>query len=56
MKAKILKAIRGGNHKTREIIANIGAELKYREFCKAMAELLSEGKVILTEVGYNLSK
>lgn len=56
MKAKIIKAIKNGNHKTRDIIPAIGAELRYREFCKAIFYLQAEGKIVATSNGYEISK
>lgn len=45
LKRRILKGIKGGNHKTQYIIEYCKAELFYSNFCKAIAELQCEGVI-----------
>ena len=56
LKSRILKAIKAGNNETKYIIESCGAELFYCNFCKALAELQCEDKVIYKEgLGYYLA-
>lgn len=45
LKRGIIKAIKAGNNKTTFIIEACKAEMFYRDFCKALAELQIEGKI-----------
>ena len=56
LKKRIVRAIKAGNNETRYIIESCKAELDYWNFCKAMAELQSEGVVVFkTDLGYYLA-
>ena len=55
LKKEVFNAIKKGNNTTRMIIAYCDAELRYREFCKALAELQIEGKIIYNANGYVLA-
>lgn len=56
LKERIVKAIKAGNYKTQPIIEHCNAELYYRNFCKAIAELQCEGVVTYKSGdGYYLS-
>lgn len=56
LKSRIIKAIKAGNNHTKYIIESCGAELSYFNFCKAIAELQYEDKVIYKEgLGYYLA-
>lgn len=46
LKKRIVRAIKSGNNKSHNIIEACDAELWYSNFCKAIAELQVEGKVI----------
>lgn len=55
LKKRILQAIKAGNHHTTEIITACNAELYYKNFCLAIAELQIEGHVICEHSGYQLA-
>lgn len=46
LKKRIIRAIKHGNTETRYIIEACKAEFSYYNFCKALAELQTEGVVI----------
>lgn len=52
----ILKAISSGLNKTRDIIPYVGCECEYKKYCKVIAKLLIEGKIVSGADGYTLSK
>lgn len=56
LKKRIVKAIKSGNNNSRCIIEACEAELWYKDFCKAIAELQIEGKVTYKSgLGYCLN-
>lgn len=55
MKRMILKALKAGLTKTRDIIPFVGCGGEYKEFCEVLSDLIVEGKIRWTSKGYELN-